>query len=180
MSAEANRYVTAALDVMQANSINRFTIKWPEFRAVTFQQASSAQTIPDTYPAIRAALTRLGDNHSLFFSPSTSIAVNPAPAARNIPMASRLDVRTGYVFIPYFSGTNPIGRVDSTQAMIRAVDTADAEPPCGWIVDLRNNGGGNMYPMVAGVGPILGEGVAGYFLIAVPAATAGSSRRGAV
>jgi C-terminal processing protease CtpA/Prc len=29
----------------------------------------------------------------------------------------------------------------------------------GWIVDLRNNGGGNMWPMLTGIGSILGEGV---------------------
>ena len=34
----------------------------------------------------------------------------------------------------------------------------------GWIVDLRGNGGGNMWPMLAGIGPILGEGIAGYFI----------------
>lgn len=34
----------------------------------------------------------------------------------------------------------------------------DQEPTCGWIVDLRRNTGGTYYPMVAGVGAILGEG----------------------
>jgi carboxyl-terminal processing protease len=33
----------------------------------------------------------------------------------------------------------------------------------GWVVDLRENTGGNCWPMLAGIGPILGEGVAGYF-----------------
>ena len=38
--------------------------------------------------------------------------------------------------------------------------------PAGWIVDLRGNGGGNMYPMIAGIGFVLGEGPLGYFLSA--------------
>jgi C-terminal processing protease CtpA/Prc len=29
---------------------------------------------------------------------------------------------------------------------------------CGWIVDLRRNTGGNLWPMLAGVGPLLGDG----------------------
>src|SRR5262249_44507264 len=33
--------------------------------------------------------------------------------------------------------------------------------PCGWIVDLRGNGGGNQWAMMAGLGPILGEGESG-------------------
>lgn len=35
--------------------------------------------------------------------------------------------------------------------------------PQGWIIDLRGNGGGNMYPMLAGIGFVLGEGRLGYF-----------------
>jgi len=33
--------------------------------------------------------------------------------------------------------------------------------PCGWIVDLRRHGDGNVWAMTAGVGPILGEGELG-------------------
>src|SRR4051812_19494572 len=40
------------------------------------------------------------------------------------------------------------------QELIRAVD----QPPAwGWIVDLRQNGGGLMWPMLARIGPLLGE-----------------------
>lgn len=31
----------------------------------------------------------------------------------------------------------------------------DQRPLCGWIVDLRQNGGGNMWPMLAGIAPLL-------------------------
>jgi carboxyl-terminal processing protease len=41
--------------------------------------------------------------------------------------------------------------------------TIDAQHPCGWIVDLQNDAGGNMWPMLAGLGPILGEGRLGAF-----------------
>ncbi|HKG06448.1 MAG TPA: S41 family peptidase [Pedobacter sp.] len=34
----------------------------------------------------------------------------------------------------------------------------------GWVVDLRQNTGGNMYPMIAGLGPLTGEGNLGYFI----------------
>src|SRR5438270_7244326 len=53
------------------------------------------------------------------------------------------------------------------QELIRAVDQP---PACGWIVNLRQNGGGLMWPMLAGIGPLLGEGEAG--------ATVSSNERG--
>ena len=50
---------------------------------------------------------------------------------------------------------------DAIQRRIAALDHDDL---AGWIVDLRGNGGGNMWPMIAGVGPIVGEGILGYFV----------------
>ncbi|SPE22403.1 Peptidase S41 (fragment) [Candidatus Sulfopaludibacter sp. SbA3] len=62
------------------------------------------------------------------------------------------------IVIPMFSGPD----LDAFATRIQAViaDLA-AKKPCGWIVDLRGNGGGNIWPMMAGVGPILGEGEPG-------------------
>jgi carboxyl-terminal processing protease len=36
--------------------------------------------------------------------------------------------------------------------------------PKGWIVDLRGNTGGDMWPMLTGIGPILGDGAVGAFV----------------
>jgi C-terminal processing protease CtpA/Prc len=51
------------------------------------------------------------------------------------------------------------------------VATLDTNETCGWIVDLRHNIGGNMWPMIAGIGPVLGEGDVGGFLDADSAIT---------
>jgi C-terminal processing protease CtpA/Prc len=40
------------------------------------------------------------------------------------------------------------------------------EKPVGWIVDLRGNSGGDMWPMLAGIGSVLGEGDLGAFVSA--------------
>ncbi len=40
-----------------------------------------------------------------------------------------------------------------------------AQKPDGWLVDLRGNDGGNMWPMLAGLGPLLGEGDLGSFQV---------------
>ena len=42
--------------------------------------------------------------------------------------------------------------------------TLETKNPSGWIIDLRGNGGGDLYPMVAGIGFVLGEGTLGYFV----------------
>ena len=40
----------------------------------------------------------------------------------------------------------------------KIVADLDKSHPAGWVVDLRGNVGGNMWPMLAGIGPLLGEG----------------------
>jgi carboxyl-terminal processing protease len=39
-----------------------------------------------------------------------------------------------------------------------------AQKPAGWIIDLRGNSGGNVWPMLAGIGAVLGEGDLGSFV----------------
>src|SRR5437667_3564441 len=38
-----------------------------------------------------------------------------------------------------------------------------SQKPDGWLIDLRGNGGGNMWPMLAGIGAVLGEADLGTF-----------------
>ena len=79
------------------------------------------------------------------------------------PAAPTLPGEIGYVQVPAFSGSAEAATALANDLQ-RAVMSADQTDPIGWIVDVRGNGGGNMWPMIAGIGPVLGEGVAGYFI----------------
>jgi C-terminal processing protease CtpA/Prc len=128
--------------------------------------------IPDVYPAIRVALRLLGDGHSSYRgADGTFIYVsNRTCSATAISTRPTVPPDVGYVRVSSFSGTGEQATAfaQALQDSIRARDRAGL---VGWIVDVRNNGGGNMWPMIAGVGPILGDGVAGYFIDPVGART---------
>jgi carboxyl-terminal processing protease len=179
-SEQARAYLEELIGLMQAHSINRLTIDWSAFRTNVFARAAGAQSILDTYPAIRAALDALGDGHSLYYA-STGTVLG---AARRVACggfgagAPVLPEEIGYVRVPAFSGTADEATALATglQRTIMSVDKADL---IGWMVDVRGNGGGNMWPMIAGVGPVLGEGVAGYFIDPVGVETAWEYRAGA-
>ena len=54
--------------------------------------------------------------------------------------------------------------LDHWAATLRALILSEANShPIGWIVDLRGNGGSNMWAALAGLGPLLGEGPVGFF-----------------
>lgn len=54
--------------------------------------------------------------------------------------------------------------LDRWAATLRAlILSANNDHPSGWIVDLRGNGGSNMWAALAGLGPLLGDGPVGFF-----------------
>ncbi|MBI1268417.1 MAG: hypothetical protein GC193_13400 [Cryomorphaceae bacterium] len=76
--------------------------------------------------------------------------------------ASLLNDNFGYLRVPgmIYSNDNSAEAI-SIYAQIDSLGTlADIH---GWVLDLRLNGGGTMYPMLAGLAPLLGNGVVGAF-----------------
>lgn len=95
---------------------------------------------------------------------SRTVTLTPSEYDGNrTPTGWRLTDDLGYLEVPAFSGNGDRATWYATtmQEQIRAVD---AQSVRGWVVDLRRNWGGNLAPMGAGVGPILGEGLAGRFV----------------
>lgn len=180
MSPVARRFVDEFLGLLQARSIRRAAIDWVAFRAQVLQQAPFAQTIEDTHPIIQHALVTLADGHSTFrtsngrffyFPLRTCVRSNAAPPAS-------LPADVGYVRVGTFAGGGPggVAFADSIQAVIRA---ADRDGLSGWIVDLRGNGGGNMWPMLAALSPIIGDDLLGHFVDPDGTVTAWDLRDGA-
>ncbi len=165
------RYIVAALDTFQRVSMHRDSVDWAALRDSVLARASGAQTTDQTWRSLQWALRRV-DRHSFLQTPRPmppipgAAASSPAtsPPARRVPppVAGRLvDGTLGYVLVPWFPGPSRTTFVDSLQTLLRDFDSAGA---CGWIVDLRGNGGGNMWPMLAGIGPLLGDTIVGWFV----------------
>jgi carboxyl-terminal processing protease len=170
-SAVATNYMTSALNIMQGASINRYKINWPTFRTEALARIAGATTTADTYTGLRATLVALGDRHSFFSPPGSSSIMSNVPGTMSVaslgmlvdPSGRVLPNGLGYVSIPSFSGSGAQATAfaDKLQDVVKTVDLSR---PCGWIVDLRDNPGGNMWPMIAGIGPVLGAGDLGFFV----------------
>jgi len=161
----ATTYLARVLDTMQANSINRFKIDWISFRQTVKQAAPTPAAIPDVYPAISVALGLLDDHHSNFALPDGSRLSNPnrLPCLDPEVPTPSVPADIGYVRVGPFSGSGSAGVefAADIQGRIAAADRAGVQ---GWVVDLRGNSGGTMWPMIAGLGPVLGEGTLGAFV----------------
>jgi C-terminal processing protease CtpA/Prc len=157
-------YLSEALDTLAHVSLHRDEVDWPALRDSVMRRASRATTYAESWPTIEWALRRV-DRHSFLQTPApptpapstTTRAARPRPPAVSARM---IDGRYGYLLVPWFPGAPRASYVDSLQRFIGEMDGAGA---CGWVVDLRGNEGGNMWPMLAGVGPLLGDTLVGSF-----------------
>ena len=114
------------------------------------------------YYSIYTFLRNAGDQHSDFFSPTiapgSSGAVNTDPTGTlaGYMLNSNAGVKTGspvaYVWYPAYDGNTDTPHVDSTQNLIRSLDQ---NGPCGYVLDLRYNYGGSIFPMIAGLSPLI-------------------------
>jgi carboxyl-terminal processing protease len=163
-------YVDSTTSLMEHYSIKRDEVDWPSLRRDARARVDTAAQ-PDTgvaYAAVREALKRLGDHHSRLLDPTQTRRMNasdPSSAPQNeAPEVRPISGRLGYVRIPPYDGLDSVliqRYAVSLQDRIRAIAK---QARCGWVVDLRGNTGGNMWPMLAGIGPLLGDGLAGRFV----------------
>lgn len=177
-SPQARTYFESALDTLQEHSVFRDSTDWAEVRRESFRRAQGARKPADVYDAIRFAMRQTGEQRGFFLPPrpdslqaqkrdsTESSQQNQRKSQFRMPdLQGELTAEgIGYVKLPRLRGALPRhGRLfaDGVQSLIRQFDSDGA---CGWIVDLRGNVGGNMWPMIAGVGPLLGEGQVGAFV----------------
>ncbi len=164
---EIEVYLLEVMDVMEANHIYKNEIDWTIFKERVIDTARSVEPRFKKLVGIRQALTLLGDNHSYLITTNGQYigGFNPLHCESETNFFLPKPENIGYVRVTGFSGAgNDEPSIAFAQAIQDEIKSQDSETLKGWIVDLRRNTGGNMYPMLAGIGPILGEGVAGYFI----------------
>ncbi len=162
---EATTYLANALDIIQENSINRRRTDWDALETEAYEHTREAQTPSDTYDTIRFVLRKLGDHHSFFVTPDQIALYRRATMSDNsTPRVELVEDNLGLVILPGFGSGDPEQMSKYATNVQHMISEIDAKHPCGWVVDLRENTGGNMWPMLAGVGPILGEGRTGAFV----------------
>ena len=166
MSAAARIYLYAALDVMQTNAVNRAKLNWPAIRQQALDIAVGATAPGDTYPAIASAVGQLQVNgHSSFnplpTGPTRRTAALLPLGPSQLPSGKLLSGRIGYVALP---GVDQHFAEQYKAAGAKVIRTVLAGHPDGWILDLRSNDGGDIWPMLAGIQPLLGTGPIGSFV----------------
>lgn len=176
-SIEAITYVKDLFRIIKENSIRKDSVNLSALEDRCINNLNGAITTSDCYPMINYLLYKLGDNHSRFLPPTE--AKNYRNNSTLIQSSGKMiREKVAYLSIPPVSSMDSASLVDFASNLQVLIKKLDASDPNGWIVDLRSNTGGNCYPMIAGLGPLIGEGIAMYWVDANKNQTAISYKNG--
>lgn len=156
MRTTARAYVDKALDLLEKHSMESAKADWPAIRAEAHVATADARAPEDTHQAIRQVIATLGNPHTHLVT--RHLAGSPPPSA--VP-TGRMRDHTAHLLLP---GTAAAHRSRYVTAGLKVMRDLIAQRPSGWVVDLRRNRGGDMYPMLTVVSSLLGEGMTGAFV----------------
>jgi C-terminal processing protease CtpA/Prc len=159
-------YLFGAVDLVRRIALFSHTVDWPGVRQEAEDVLAGASCYADTHALIRSVLLRAGGRHSQLTVPGQSRVLSPqvlAAVGPPVPTGRVVDT-VGYLRLPRLSGSVRRRREYVRTGGLLLAELAAARPT-GWIVDLRANTGGSMWPMLAVAAPLLPEGELGYFLL---------------
>lgn len=155
-------------EILEKNSIRKDSVDLKHIKNLINEKLKNIDSIEECYPLIESTLMELKDHHS-FFMPKAQITEWESTSKTKtinelITFSGKtLNNNIGYISMRGFSSGDSISiqkYADSLQSKIKSIDNKKIK---GWILDLRENTGGNCWPMLAGIGPLLDEGICGYF-----------------
>lgn len=125
---------------------------WSVERKTYLAQAKNINNLEEAHELVKSALAVAGGKHSTLLAPVTDTTTYEELA----PEAYMLENGIVYVKLPAHTGVK-VSDQDYTHAVLDFLqDHLDA---AGVVIDLRDNSGGNMYPMISALAPLLPDGV---------------------
>lgn len=124
---------------------------WNIERKSYLSEAKSIDSFDDAHRIVKNALTAAGGKHSTLLAPVTDTTTYEELPSE----AYMLENGIAYVKLPAHSGVKVSDAVYTRTVLDFLQSHLDA---AGVVLDLRDNRGGNMYPMISAVAPLLPDG----------------------
>ena len=161
------------LDIMQENSLHRANINWKDFREKAYQHTAGVTQLDSLLAKYPLLFQWLGDYHGgvsknggrwfkwrpgkqRTFNAMLDSASNKGPFF----LVQRIgDI--GYLRMPSVYATNDSAIERWSQRIADSLCKLNPSTLKGWVIDLRLCPGGNVWPMLAALAPVLGDGPIG-------------------
>ena len=178
--------VREAIERVKPEAFMASTVDWAAIEAEMLAQSEGAKDTADMLPAYQTLVERLGDGHSFIQVPAEvqsdwearhgkaryrpDIPERPRPVTtfgnrgevefKDLPVGSK---SARLLNVPLYEGN---ASSDRARAFADTLFNTIADAPtntCGYMLDLRGNPGGNLWPMLVGVSGLLGDSEQGLF-----------------
>jgi len=156
------RIVDEAVRLIRAHALNAERIEWEQAQADIAREMKQVHTADAAYAVIGQVLAKLGDRHSGLLPPRDFQRFSSEGKPSFTPVVEVRE-RVGIVSVPAFSGTEKTAAAAFARELAQAIAARARQASCGWVVDLRGNQGGSMWPLLSGLYPLLGHATPGYF-----------------
>lgn len=160
---DPKQYISQAFDSIKMYSIKKHTFPFDSLEQSLLNEVTDSTDMKVVHQVLLEAVQKI-DRHSYVFTKEEYITMrsgkNPEVLTKPYPFYGKiLNKKYAYLSLEGFSGVDSLSSDRYCDSLQRMVVQLYRLKPAGWIIDLRFNSGGWIYPMIAGLGPILGKGV---------------------
>lgn len=163
------QYIDKTLLLIHDHALNKDKIDWNLLKEEVYTKTKDADHIQDALSIYPYVFEKIEDHHGWLSYKNknyrwvkngekhTSETIKNAVKNNTQVYAELIDKNIGYVRIP---GNNDFSakKMDSIVGnIVDEIDKINSNTIKGWIIDLRLNTGGNMYPMIAGISDLNGD-----------------------
>lgn len=156
----AESVINGAISTIKSKAINASNVDWDNAKVTAYRIFRNGEDVRSLDAALSSLAKALGDGHSSYFtnvalqqmasvSPSEEITLfdnQPAPVG-----IRSLKIKT-------YAVLNEEKVERDAELLKQEIIRAKNQNICGLLIDLRSNGGGNMWATLAGLAPLLGNG----------------------
>lgn len=175
---DARARVAEAVAIARVHAYRTAKVDWPALEARLQVRSASARDGTDLLPVYVALLDGLGDGHSFLQVPEEQRLAYLARHGEAFDAGLNRPSMTSTFIMRRDLTTRSLALRRGRQAQLLTVPkvfgggagarsyantlfdqlAAAAPSACGYVLDLRGNVGGNVWPMLAGLSPLLGDG----------------------
>lgn len=173
----AGNQLDEAFSLMQKHYYKKEEMNWDSLKLAAREKMFKASDCEEAMQTVNWCFRQIGEPHS-FVMPAGKADVynNDQQHLKSSPSLFQLvgeiksehyvDKGIGYISVPWINTTDSAICTLIADSIQQQIASLDQKGVTKWIIDLRNNRGGNCWPMIAGIGPLLGNGICGYFVSA--------------
>lgn len=152
-----------AVDNIESQAMYARSGFWREHSMELRTRGRELKSEEDQVRLLMGALRAAGDLHAFVVPSSLVVSADDEVRKQSAPAFVPIGPSAGILAIPEFASSDSAEANAYADKVVDATRQAIAHSECGVIVDLRTNGGGNMWPMLLGLSPILGSEPYGNF-----------------